>query len=138
MWEEETSDKQPTHSERVVDLAFRISCDCLPVDHTSALSDAIGTLLPWFEDEPLAGLHLIHVAGSQNGWMRPEEPDELLHLSRRTRLTIRIPIDRVSDAQQLTEAWLWGPRPDGSHSTIQRLARSGSRLYHWPRRMPNS
>jgi CRISPR-associated protein Cas6 len=102
MWQEETSDKQPTHSERVVDLAFRISCDCLPVDHTSALSDAIGTLLPWFEDEPLAGLHLIHVAGSQNGWMRPEGPDEVVYPSKRTRLVLRVPRQRIQDSRHLT------------------------------------
>ena len=101
-WQESEEDKQPTQSERAVDLSFKLTCQCLHVDHTHALHEAIHTALPWFSEEPLAGLHLVHVAGSQNGWMRPEEPDELLYLSRRTRLTIRIPKTRIGDAQKLT------------------------------------
>ena len=41
--------------------------------------------LPWMVDEPQAGIHLIHGAESGNGWIRPQEPDALLILSRRTR-----------------------------------------------------
>lgn len=100
-WDEGEDDKIPLHSELATDLSFKLNCRCVPVDHAQALHDAVTTALPWFKDEPLAGLHLIHLAGSQNGWMRPEEPDELLYLSKRTRLMIRIPRSRLSDAQQL-------------------------------------
>jgi len=101
-WDSEETDKRPAVSEQVVDLSFKLECPCLHVDHTIGLHEAILDALPWFSDEPLAGLHLVHVAGSQNGWMRPEEPDELLHLSRRTRLTLRIPTHRITDTQTLT------------------------------------
>jgi CRISPR-associated protein Cas6 len=100
-WQESEEQKKPSHSERVLDISFKLACQCLHVDHTSALYEAITTALPWFDSEPLAGLHLVHVAGSQNGWLRPEEPDELLYLSKRTRLTIRVPHNRVEESKTL-------------------------------------
>lgn len=100
-WESH-QEQQPTESSEVIDLAFKLECRCLPVDHTRGLHRAITGALPWFTEEPLTGLHLIYVAGSQNGWMRPQGPDEILYLSGRTRLTIRIPVNRIQDARTLT------------------------------------
>ena len=85
----------------IVDAMFGIACRCLPVDHAHALSQAIQDALPWFAAEPLAGLHLIHGAGSGSGWMRPELPDALLQLSQRTKLTLRLPGHRVDAAAEL-------------------------------------
>lgn len=101
-WDDNEDDSKPTQSDKVVDISFKLKCPCLQVDHTEGLAEAVSQALPWFIDEDLAGLHLIHVAGSQNGWMRPEEPDELLHLSKRTRLMIRVPTHRIEDANDLT------------------------------------
>ena len=87
----------------VVDVAFRIACPTLPLDHAHALSSALLKVLPWLEDEDTAGIHLIHGAASGNGWFRPEDTEnELLHLSRRTRMRLRVPRDRLQDAQALT------------------------------------
>ena len=80
---------------------FSISCRSLPVDHAHALSRAIQAALPWFADEADAGLHTIHGADSGNGWMRPEDPHALLQLSRRTKLTLRLPKHRLNDAEAL-------------------------------------
>lgn len=102
-WQDDERDNRPDRSDRVIDLSFRLDCQCLHVDHTAALHGAIDDALPWFSDHPLSGLHLIHVAGSQNGWMRPEGPDELLHLSRRTRLMLRVATDMVEQALELTD-----------------------------------
>ena len=88
--------------ENVVDVQFSINCKSLPVDHAHALSNAVKEALPWFADEVQAGLHLIHVAESGNGWERPQGDDELLYLSRRTKLTLRVPQHRVEDAKQLS------------------------------------
>jgi len=99
-WQDEEQD-QPLVSSRALDLSFGMRGDKIRVEHTKALSEEVTSHLPWLIDEPLAGLHLIHVAGSQNGWMRPESPDALLYLSRRTRLVIRIPESRTADAQAL-------------------------------------
>ncbi|HBE93408.1 MAG TPA: type I-MYXAN CRISPR-associated protein Cas6/Cmx6 [Gammaproteobacteria bacterium] len=87
--------------ENILDLSFRIDCKCLPNDHAWPLSQALQQALPWLSQEQGAGIHLIHGPGSQNGWMRPEGPDELIHLSKRTRLTLRMPSERVDDALAL-------------------------------------
>lgn len=102
LWQEEEEIEQPINTEEVLDLAFDISCKVLPVDHAYALSQAILQVLPWFDNEPLAGLHLIHGAASGNGWQRPESQDELMYLSRRTKLTLRLPTSRISEAKTLT------------------------------------
>lgn len=100
-WEEETNEEGFNIPEDVVDLQFKVVCPTLPVDHAWHLAQAIETILPWFTDETLAGLHLIHCAESGNGWERPEEGDALLHLSKRTPLALRLPIARTKDALAL-------------------------------------
>lgn len=103
-WQEENDD-DVTHfvvPEDVVDVQFSINCQSLPVDHAHALSAAVKEALPWFEQEEQAGLHLIHVAESGNGWERPQGEDEMLYLSRRTKLTLRVPQHRVEDSKALS------------------------------------
>lgn len=102
-WDEEPESVQAPVREEVVDLAFAIDCRHLPVDHAYPLAEAIVAVLPWMADEPLAGIHQIHVASSQNGWERPDaESDQPLILSRRTKLTLRVPTSRVADTEKLT------------------------------------
>ncbi|MEJ2095282.1 MAG: type I-MYXAN CRISPR-associated protein Cas6/Cmx6 [Gammaproteobacteria bacterium] len=72
-------------SDDVVDLAFRIRCPTLPLDHAHSLSSALLRELPWLEKEEFAGVHLIHGAASGNGWYRPED----------------VPRHRLEDARQL-------------------------------------
>jgi CRISPR-associated protein Cas6 len=86
----------------VVDAVFAIECRSLPVDHAFALSAAIQAALPWFADEPQAGLHTVHGAASGAGWQRPEGEDAMLQLSHRTRLVLRLPENRLQDAAALT------------------------------------
>ena len=86
----------------ILDLAFAIECACLPLDHAQSLSDALQGALPWLAEEGQAGVHLIHGAESGNGWYRPQDPaTELLYPSRRTRMTLRLPRDRIADAERL-------------------------------------
>ena len=82
----------------IVDAVFAISCRSLPVDHAYALSRAIQAELPWFAQEPHAGLHTIHGAASGSGWLRPEGEGALLQLSRRAKLALRLPRRRLDDA----------------------------------------
>ncbi len=94
--------EEPALPQDVVDVAFRIDCPCLPLDHAHALSSALLSELPWLETEALAGVHLIHGAESGNGWMRPQDPEhDLLHLSRRARLRLRVPVDRIAAVEAL-------------------------------------
>ncbi|HSW53424.1 MAG TPA: type I-MYXAN CRISPR-associated protein Cas6/Cmx6 [Sulfuricaulis sp.] len=101
-WQEAKENEHYVVPDDIVDVVFSIQCRCLPVDHSYSLSQAIAAALPWFADEEHAGLHTIHVAESGNGWMRPDDPKALLHLSRRTRLMLRLPKRRVEDAARLT------------------------------------
>ena len=87
--------------DEIVDAAFAIECRSLPVDHAYALSQALQAALPWFANEPQAGLHTVHGAASGAGWQRPEGEDALLQLSHRTRLVLRLPERRLQDAAAL-------------------------------------
>ncbi len=100
-WQEHKPAEEFVVPDDVADAVFAISCRSLPVDHAWALSQAIQAALPWFAGEPDAGLHVIHGADSGNGWMRPEDPQALLHLSQRTRLALRLPKHRLADAEVL-------------------------------------
>lgn len=82
----------------IVDAVFAISCRSLPVDHAYALSQAVQAVLPWFAEEPGAGLHTIHGAASGSGWLRPEGEHAMLQLSRRAKLALRLPRRRLEDA----------------------------------------
>ena len=101
MFWQETQEEARTVPDDVVDVVYQIDCRALPVDHAWALSQAVCAVLPWLEDEPSAGVHPIHVADSGNGWMRPENASDLLCLSRRTRLVLRVPRPRIEAAQAL-------------------------------------
>jgi CRISPR-associated protein Cas6 len=100
-WQDTPQDSKAIRDD-VLDVAFAITCRTLPVDHAWVLSRAVLAVLPWLADEPGAGVHTIHVAESGNGWMRPEGGDALLYLSRRTRLTLRVPRRRLEDARRLS------------------------------------
>jgi CRISPR-associated protein Cas6 len=88
--------------ENVVDLQFSIDCKQLPVDHAHALSAAIQLALPWFAEDDTAALHMIHGADSGNGWERPEAEGDVIYLSRRTKLILRLPAGRVDEAVALS------------------------------------
>lgn len=100
-WEETTQDNDNSIPDDIVDVVYGISCRALPVDHAYALSSAIRNELDWFESEPEAAVHTIHVAASGNGWYRPDDATQLLYPSRRTKLTLRIPKERVESASLL-------------------------------------
>ena len=87
--------------DEVVDAVFAIACRSLPVDHAFALQQAIQDALPWFAQEPRAGLHTVHGAASGSGWMRPEGADALLQLSHRAKLALRLPAHRAAEAAAL-------------------------------------
>ncbi len=117
-WQETKENQRYTVPDDIVDVVYSIDCRALPVDHAYALSQAIQRALPWFAEEESVGLHTIHVADSGNGWMRPDDPDALLHLSRRTKLTLRLPKHRIEDAGKLM----------GQTLDIQRQAPAGGKV----------
>ncbi|NNG11758.1 MAG: type I-MYXAN CRISPR-associated protein Cas6/Cmx6 [Halobacteria archaeon] len=103
LWSEESKTSEYVVPDDVVDLAFAIKCPVLPIDHAHVLSVALQAALPWLKEEKYAGIHLIHGAASGNGWYRPDDTaDQLLQLSRRARLRLRVPKERLDDARELT------------------------------------
>jgi len=102
MFWEDNEEESNAVVNRVVDLGFRLETGTIPLDHAHVLGESLLQALPWLPDEKDCGVHMIHVAASGNGWLRPEDPEnEVLCLSNRTRLNLRIPQNRVEDAQQL-------------------------------------
>ncbi len=103
LWQDPPDEQHQAAWEDIIDLVFRLSGGTLPVDHAHALSTAVLAELPWLADEPRCGVHQIHVASSGHGWMRPDgDACEVLNLSRRTRLTLRLPRERLADAEGLS------------------------------------
>ncbi len=99
-WQEDEEESKRV-SDAIVDVVYGLDCRSLPVDHAFALSEAILEHLPWLVEEQGAGVHPISIPEAGNGWLRPEGEDELLHLSKRTKLTLRIPSERFDDAAVL-------------------------------------
>jgi len=92
-WQEDNREISFQVPDDMVDVLFSVVCKRLPVDHAYALSAALQQAAPWIaEDASGVAVHTVHVAGSQNGWERPDHgTDQYLILSRRTKLTIRVP-----------------------------------------------
>jgi len=92
-WQEDNREISFQVPADMVDVLFSVVCNRLPVDHAYALSAALQQAAPWIaEDASGVAVHTVHVAGSQNGWERPDHgTDQYLILSRRTKLTIRVP-----------------------------------------------
>jgi len=103
-WQEDEQTPQTGPDDNVVDVLFSLKCRALPVDHAFALGESLLREAPWLDETPDAGVHSIHVAGSQNGWERPAHgADQQLLLSRRTKLCIRVPRERVADLRSALE-----------------------------------
>ncbi|MCF7982958.1 MAG: type I-MYXAN CRISPR-associated protein Cas6/Cmx6 [Thiohalocapsa sp.] len=102
-WQEDDQATETQVPDDIVDVLFSLQCRSIPVDHAHALSRALLDAAPWLDD-PGAGVHTIHVAGSQNGWERPEHGSgQQLQLSRRTKLCIRVPKQRIAALKQALE-----------------------------------
>lgn len=102
-WNEEQKPEEFTAPDNIIDLSFKVNCKQIKLDHAWALTEALSELLPWFKDDPHSAIHHIYIPQSGNGWVRTDDfAEEVIQLSRRTRLKIRIPSNRLEDAQSLT------------------------------------
>ena len=89
-WREEDETKPEFKvPEEVYDLVFSLRGSRLHIDHAHALAEALQGRLKANTCRRI-GVHGVHLAGSGNGWNRPEHSDAELPLSRRTRLAIRV------------------------------------------------
>jgi len=102
-WNEEEKPENFKAPDNVIDLSFKVTCRQIKLDHAWALTDALNEVLPWFNDEPQSAIHHIYIPQSGNGWVRSDDfADEIIQLSRRTRLKIRIPVSKLEETKSLT------------------------------------
>lgn len=95
----------------MVDVVFSLEEGSFPDGHADALSLAVRRALPWFDDEPEAGiLPLSGVAHGNNG---------VCFVGRRSRLALRLPIHRSASADSLAGTRL---DLDGSWLTLGKSA----------------
>lgn len=100
-WQEDEQHKAFEVPDDVIDLIFDIDCRELPVDHAHDLAVALEALMPRLKEDPRLGVHTVHLAGSQNGWERPDPGlGQKLILSRRTKLTLRVPNEQLEQVKQ--------------------------------------
>jgi CRISPR-associated protein Cas6 len=101
-WQEQTELKTFEVNDEVIDLCFQLECKTLPLDHAWRLSTELIKVAPWLQQSSNTAVHLIHGAESGNGWLRPDNTEnELLHLSRRARFTLRLHRDNLPRAEML-------------------------------------
>ncbi len=85
--------KRLNYTPTVTDIQFDISGMEIPADHGYALYEEIVRHLPWMRDHPTAGIHPVHGV--------PSGRNENLVINRRVKLVLRLPIERISEAQAL-------------------------------------
>lgn len=79
-------------STSMVDVVFSLEDATLDDDHASVLSLAVRRALPWFDEEPEAGI--LPLSGLAHG-------DGVHFVGRRSRLALRLPIRRSASADTL-------------------------------------
>ena len=82
----------PTMVDLSFDLGFEASGAALARDYRRVLSAALQRALPWLADTPGAAVHRLNL---------PAGGGEQAPLSRRTRLTLRVPVERAAEAEAL-------------------------------------
>jgi len=100
-WNEDKKREKYQIPDDVIDLSYAVKCKCLPLEHMQELYDSLSRVLPQLKDDKFAGIHPINGAESGNGWERSSDPNELIYLSRRQKLSIRISKDYLHDAEKL-------------------------------------
>lgn len=75
-----------------VDMVFSIRGKIIPRDHGFVLWRELRACLPWLDAETHAGIHAIRGAPAN---------DDMLLLTQRTKLVLRLPATRVTDAESL-------------------------------------
>jgi CRISPR-associated protein Cas6 len=83
------------HVAKFREIQFDLNGLELPEDHGYALFEEIARHLPWLRETPNAGIHPVHGA--------PSGRNANLVINRRVKLVMRLPLDRIADAQSLAD-----------------------------------
>jgi CRISPR-associated protein Cas6 len=97
-WQEDAKKEHFTLPETTQDAVFNIFAKILPIDHSFLLLQALLKHLPWL-DESGAGIFNISVADG-NGWAQNRKGG-FYYPSKRSKLTIRVPKNRLNETQKL-------------------------------------
>lgn len=100
-WNEDKKRETYQIPDDVIDLSYVVKCKCLPLEHMHELYESLSKVLPQLKDDKFAGIHPINGSESGNGWERSSDPNALIYLSRRQKLSIRISKDYLQDAENL-------------------------------------
>jgi len=111
----------------VFDLVFRLRGSNLDIDHAFELAQALQLHLSREICDRIA-VHGVRMAGSGNGWNRPEQADATLPLSRRARLAIRVHRDDCEEVAGIANRTLSisGHEIDVGESVIRKLSTIGT------------
>ena len=114
-------------TDEVFDLVFRLRGSKLEIDHAYELAEALRS---HFKAETFAriGVHGVRMAGSGNGWNRPQQTDTEMPLSRRARLAIRLHREDYDEVAGISEQTLQLGRQqlDVGVSSIRKLSSMAS------------
>ena len=114
-------------TDEVFDLVFRLRGNKLEIDHAYELAEALRS---HFMAETCAriGVHGVRMAGSGNGWNRPQQTDTEMPLSRRARLAIRLHREDYDEVAGISEQTLQLGRQqlDIGVSSIRKLSSMAS------------
>ena len=91
--------------DEVFDLVFRLRGSKLEIDHAFVLAEALRSRLK-AETFARIGVHGVRMAGSGNGWNRPQQADAEMPLSRRARLAIRLHRDDYAEVAGISDQTL--------------------------------
>ena len=105
-WHEE-SDPNETYQvpDDVFDVVFKLTGIRLVVDHAQLLAHAVCAKFTKHTRSQI-GIHQVRVAESGNGWERPSSAGEMLQLSGRTKLVLRVNRDVYEDVLRLCDSEL--------------------------------
>lgn len=101
-WQEDNSKDKSQIPGDILDVSFKIECKALPVSHAHLLSQALVKALPWLETESKAAIHQVYLPEAGNGWMRSSDPNEVIYLSGRSKLILRVPKEKLEDTHRLS------------------------------------
>lgn len=89
-WHEEQDEERGYRAPQdVFDLVFKLRGSSMRIDHAHALANSLRDRIDPDTCRRI-GVHGIRMAVSGNGWMRPDQADAEMPLSRRARLVIRL------------------------------------------------
>lgn len=90
--------KRFEHAAAMADVQFELSAGEIPADHGVVLFEQLAGYLPWLAGIDGAGVHPLHGA--------PTGRNDNLVINRRVKLTLRLPVDRLAEAEALVGAVL--------------------------------